>query len=215
MARFFSVLNRDKFWSLNKSAKTEKLNLGYKRTTAPRSLAFNVTSTALPTTFSNLLLTFSEKNVHCIWILIHATWTVSYKQHNCNESGLCGSPWSSPEVTITRVLTSLSELHFPSSCTRTLIISSPDAHLWDYLIHTHTHTHTLIVKSIAPADISERSHLSLFDHCVLTLDCFYRFGLISACLLTLLPALILCSCLSSDIPVTVTGHCLYDCVNSY
>ncbi len=49
----------------------------------------------------------------------------------CNESCLCGSPWSSPEVTITRVLTSLSELHFPSSCTRTLIASSPDAHLWD------------------------------------------------------------------------------------
>ncbi len=59
-----------------------------------------------------------------------------------NESGLCGSPWSSPEVTITRVLTSLSELHFPSSCTRTLIASSPDAHLWDYLSHTHTHTHS-------------------------------------------------------------------------
>ncbi len=40
---------------------------------------------------------------------------------------------------------------------------------------------------IAPADISEHSHLSLFDHCVLTLDCFSHFGLISACLLTLLP----------------------------
>ncbi len=89
----------------------------------------------------------------------------------CNESCLCGSPWSSPEVTITRVLTSLSELHFPSSCTRTLIASSPDAHLWDYL--SHTHTHTLIAKScIAQADISERAHLSLFDHCILTLDCF-------------------------------------------
>ncbi len=132
----------------------------------------------------------------------------------CKESGLCGSPWSSPEVTITRVLTSLSELHFPSSCTRTLIASSPDTHQWDYL--SHTHTHTLIEKScIAPANISECSHLSLFDNCVLTLDCFSHFGLISACLLTLLPALILSSCLSSDIHVIVTDHCLYDCVNSY
>ncbi len=133
----------------------------------------------------------------------------------CNESGLCGSPWSSPEVNITRVLTSLSELHFSSSCTMTLIASSPDAHLWDYyLSHTHTHTHTLIAKScIAPADISEHSNLSLFDHCVLTLDYFSRFGLISACPMTLLPALILCSCLSSDIHVT--EHCLYGCVNSY
>ncbi len=56
----------------------------------------------------------------------------------CNESGLCGSPWSSPEVTITRLLTSLSELHFPSSCNKiTLVACSPDAHLWDYLSHTH------------------------------------------------------------------------------
>ncbi len=73
--------------------------------------------------------------------------------------------------------------------------------------------HTLIVKScIAPADISERSHLSLFDRCVLTLDCFSRLGLISA---VFWPSwlLILCSCLSSDIPVT--DHCLYDGVNSY
>ncbi len=66
----------------------------------------------------------------------------------CNESCLCGSPWSSPEVTITRVLTSLSELHFPSSCTRTLIASSPDAHLWDYL--SQTHTHTLIASLVLP-----------------------------------------------------------------
>lgn len=141
----------------------------------------------------------------------HAEYTPKYanffnERVKCNESGLCGSPWSSPEVTITRVLTSLSKLHFPSSCTRTLIASSTDAHLWDSL----SHTHLIIAKScIAPADISERSHLSLFDHYVLTLDCFSRFGLISACLLTLLPALILCSCLSSDIPVTVTpvSHC--------
>ncbi len=61
---------------------------------------------------------------------------------DCNKSGLCGSAWSSPEVAITRVLTSLSELHFPSYRTRTLITSPPDAHLWDYLSHTHTHTHT-------------------------------------------------------------------------
>ncbi len=64
----------------------------------------------------------------------------------CNKSGLCGSPWSSPEVAITRVLTSsLSELHFPSSRTRTLIASSPDAHLWDYLSHTHTHSSQSLV----------------------------------------------------------------------
>ncbi len=87
--------------------------------------------------------------------------------------------------------------------------SSPDAHLWDLLKpHSHTHTHSS-QSCIAPADISECSHLSLLDHCVLTLDCFSRFGLISVCLLTLLPALILCSCLSSDIPIT--DHCLYDC----
>ncbi len=65
--------------------------------------------------------------------------------YSCNESCLCGSPWSSPEVTITRVLTSLSELHFPSSCTRTLITSSPDAHRWDYLSHTHTHSSQSLV----------------------------------------------------------------------
>ncbi len=90
-------------------------------------------------------------------------------------------------------------------------ISDLGAHLWDSL--SHTNTHTIIAKScIAPADISERSHLSLFDHCVLTLDCFSCFGLISACLFTILPALIICSCLSSDIPLTVTDHSLYDCV---
>ncbi len=54
-----------------------------------------------------------------------------------------------------------------------------------------TLAHTLIVKSyIAPADISERSQFSLFDHCDLTLDCFSCFGLISACLDTLLLSLL-------------------------
>ncbi len=47
------------------------LNLSYKRTTAPRSLA--------PDKYFTLILTFSEKDLHCILILIHATWTVSYK----------------------------------------------------------------------------------------------------------------------------------------
>ncbi len=44
------------------------------------------------------------------------------------------------ETMYTQILTSLSKLHFPSSCTRTLIASSPDAHLWVYLRHTHTHS---------------------------------------------------------------------------
>ncbi len=56
----------DTFWSLNKSARTEKLNLGYKWTTATRSLTFKVISTALQTTFSNFFFTFSEKDLHCI-----------------------------------------------------------------------------------------------------------------------------------------------------
>ncbi len=74
-------------------------------------------------------------------IFLYFCHVKSQRVNICNKSGLCGSPWSSPEVIITRVLTSLSELHFPSSCTRTLIASSPDAHLWDYLSHTHTHIH--------------------------------------------------------------------------
>ncbi len=83
------------------------------------------------------------------------------------------------------------------------------------LLKPHSHTHSSRSLVLPRLTFFERSHLSLFDHCVLTLDCFSCFGLISARLLTILPALILCSCLSSDIPVTVTDHCLYDCVNSY
>ncbi len=71
--------NFHKFWSLNKSTRTEKLNLGYKRTTAPRSLALNVTTSTLPKTFSNNFELFIEKDLHCIWIVIHAIWTFSYK----------------------------------------------------------------------------------------------------------------------------------------
>ncbi len=125
--------------------------------------------------------------------------------YKCNESGLCGSPWPSPEVTITWVLTSLSELHFPSSCTRTLIASSPDTHLWDSLSHTHTHTYREVLY--CPGwhfwAVSSFSVWSL---------CFDSGLFLSFWIDFCLPWY---SCLSSDILVSVTDHCLYVCVNSY
>ncbi len=66
---FTKKYNFDEFWSLNKSARTEKPYLGYKQTTPPRLLAFSVTTnvTTLPTTFSNLFLTCSVKRIYSIY----------------------------------------------------------------------------------------------------------------------------------------------------